>query len=218
MKRLQRLGLVMVMALVVTCGVVGSASATTIEPANTAFTLTATNNMWTVGTLPASCTHSTMTGTTPASGGATWTSLSITTMSYSGCSYGVVAVTVTPSDGCHTPATAPKLDLMGVSAATAVGRLTLPVGCNINIGIPLFSCDVVVTGGQTIGNGTAGAGGIDWTNRGGAVKSMVDFNGAVIPTLHFIGGTLACTSIAGPTGTLTGNYSVASATNLTVTP
>jgi hypothetical protein len=218
MRYLKKLGLAAVLALVATCGVAGSASATTIDPASTAFTLTATNLSWSVsGGGAFSCTHSAIPGTTPAAGSATtWKTITNTTLSYSGCTMaGFLAISVTPNEGCHTAATAPQLHFMGVTAAAAIGVVTLPSGCSIDFSIPAIGCTLTIPGPQAIGNGTAGAGGIQWTNL---ATSVADVNSATVSTVHSNGVGVGCPTAGAHTGTLTGNYVRNSATNVTVTP
>jgi hypothetical protein len=167
MKHLKKLGLASVLTLVAICGMVSAASATTIEPANTAFTLTSTNSVLNIsGGGGVSCTHSVLTSDTPALSHGTWGIATITTLAYGGCNFTGfgINVSVTPSEGCHTAATSLRLHLMGVNAASAIGTLTLPAACSIDMAIPALGCTLTITGGQTLGNGTAGAGGIQWTN------------------------------------------------------
>jgi hypothetical protein len=216
MKRLKKLGLLLAMALVATCGVVVSASATTVDPVSTAVTLTSTNIVWKVSnTYSFICPDSKISATTPASTPGTWVSATITTLTFSSCAFTVMEVTVTPSERCQTPAFTPKLDLMSTTAGSAIAKLTLPAGCDIDISIPLTGCGVTITGGQAIGDGTAGTGGIQFTDL--TPRSWIDFNQAVIPSSHILGTGLACVSLGTPTGALQGNYIVSSATNMTVT-
>jgi hypothetical protein len=139
------------------------------------------------------------------------------TLRYSGCSAFGFSTTVTPSAGCDA-LTAPTLHFMGVSAPTAVVKLTLPTGCNIGINVPSISCTLTVTGiGQTIGNGLTGTGGITWTNA--SPKSSANAVAALVSHIDSSGGGPGCPSAGGGhTGTLSGNYTVTSATNVTVTP
>jgi hypothetical protein len=217
--RLKNLGLITTVILAVACGLVGPASATTVEPANTAFTMTSMNSGFTVtGSLSFNCTDSALTGHTGALNHNTWATVTITSLSYSGCAiFGSVGISVTPSEGCTTAAGRPTLHGMGVSAATSIGVITLPASCSLDIAIPTLTCTMTITGGQTIGNGTAGSGGIDWTNLG--PKSVADFNGATIPVLDVgTGGGFGCPSPGTHTAALTGSYTVTSATNVTITP
>jgi hypothetical protein len=212
MEYLKKLGLLLAVALAATCGVVGSASATSVDPAGTPYTLTATNNTFTVGSLVFICPDSTITGTTPASA-STSVSLSITTLTYSACTYTGMPMTVKPTEGCQTPASSPKLDVTSFATFAAVVRLTLPATCNIHITIASIGCDMTVTGGQTLGNGTLGTGGIIWTNR--TPMSMMD-----LATVDFSGVDATaggCSGLSGTTGTWTANYLPVIPRNLTVT-
>jgi hypothetical protein len=218
MRHLKKLGLASVLALVATCGVVGSASATLIEPGSTAFTLTSTNFSWSVsGGGTVSCSTSTISGTTPAVGVATsWKTIAATTLAYSGCTaLGFEGISVTSSEGCHTAATSPKLHFMGVTAATAISVVTIPAGCSIDFSTPSIGCTLTIPGPQTIGNGTAGAGGIDWTDL---ASSTAHFNAVLVPTVHSNGVGFGCATAGNHTMTWTGNYTRSSATNVTVTP
>jgi hypothetical protein len=216
MKYLKKLGLATAVALVATCGIAGAASATTIEPANTAFTLTSTNSILNLsGGGSVSCNHSVLTSDTPALSHGTWGTATVTTLAYSGCNFGGLgAASVTPSEGCHTAATSPRLHLMGVNAASAIGTLTLPAACSIDMAIPAIGCTLTITGGQTIGNGTPGAGGINWTNL---VTSNAHVNGATVPLIDSNGVGFPCPTAGAHTGTLTGTFVRTSATNVTVT-
>jgi hypothetical protein len=217
MRLLKKLGGATAVSLVAACGLVGSASATTIEPANTEFTMTSTNSRFIVDTTPVSCGSSVLTGDTGALTHTTWASATVTTLAYTGCTAFGLATTVTPREGCHTPAGRPILHGMGVNA-TAIGTITLPASCSIDIAISMTSCAMTITGGQTIGNGTAGTGGIDWTNLGaGGAKSVAHFNYAHIPVIDS-NGAIGCPASPTATGTLTGDYNITSATNITITP
>jgi hypothetical protein len=218
MKRLQQLGLAAAMILATTCGLAGTASATTVEPANTEFTMTSTNSAVTFfpENVPYSCTSSTITADTGPLSASTWSTATITSLTFAGCTVDTVLLaTVTTSERCQTPGSRPTLELMGATAGTAVGRITLPIGCDIVVTVVLGDCTTKITGGQTIGNGTAGAGGIDWTNR--SPKSVLHFNSAHIPVAES-NGVMGCVTAGAHTGALIGDYSVSSATNLTVTP
>jgi hypothetical protein len=104
---------------------------------------------------------------------------------------------------------------MGISATSAALAITLPVGCNIDLSIPGV-CTWVITGGQTIGNGTAGTGGIAWTNA--SPKSSTSEMSTTIPVVdNTIAGSL-CPVVGTTSATLSGNYTVSSPTNITVTP
>jgi hypothetical protein len=218
MKHLKQLGLASVMALVATCGVVGSASATVIEPAGTAVTLTSTNSAWAVsGGGSFACTDVAFSGTTPAAGAAaTWRTITGMTPTYSGCTMsGFLLVTVTPNEGCHTAATAPQLHLMGSDAATAAGVVTLLSGCSIDIAMPSIGCTLTIAGPQTIGNGTTGTGGMRWTDL---ATSAMHVNAATVPSVVSNGVGFGCATAGSHTMTLSGTYTRTSATNVTVTP
>jgi hypothetical protein len=219
---LKRLGLATVVALVTVWGLAGVASATIMEPANTAFTMTSTNAGFGIhggssGNLAFSCGHSVLTGTTPVLSPATWVAFSAAP-TYDNCILqGITPVTVTPSEACQTGSSRPIFHVMGVSGATAAVKMTLPAACTIHIFVPVLSCTMTITGGQTIGNGTPGTGGGVWTNLG--PKSTAHLDTAVIPTVFSTGSIFALCPVAGVhAGTVGGDFTVASATNVTVTP
>jgi hypothetical protein len=212
MRHLRKLSLASALALVATCGVVGSASATLIDPASTSVTFTSTNSALAVsGGGNVSCSHSTITGTTPAAGAAaTWKAISPMTPTYSSCqALGFVPAFVTPNGSCIV------LHAMGVNAASAIGVVTLPSGCSIDVSIPAIGCTLTIAGPQTIGNGTAGAGGIQWTNL---ATSVTHVNAATVPSVVSNGVGFGCATAGAHTGTLSGLYTRSSATNVTVTP
>jgi hypothetical protein len=212
MRHLKKLGLASALALVATCGLVGSASATLIEPGGTAFTLTSTNSTLTIiGSGNVSCTNATISGTTPAVGtAATWKTIPSTTLAYSGCmAIGFFAASVTASGSC------PVLHAMGITATSALAVVTLPSGCSIDIALPGIGCTMTIAGPQTIGNGTAGTGGINWTN---AVTSVAHLNAATVPSVVSNGVGFGCPTAGAHTGALSGTYVRSSSTNLIVTP
>jgi hypothetical protein len=212
MKHLRQLGLALTLALVATGGVVGSASATLIEPGSTAVTGTSTNLSLAVsGGGTVSCTSSTASGTTPAVGSAaTWKSIPSGTGTASGCTaLGFVGASVTPNGSCFV------MHAMGISATSAIIVWTLPSGCSIDIAVPAIGCTLTIAGPQTIGNGTAGAGGINWTN---AAASRADINAATVPSIVSNGVGFGCATAGAHTGTLSGTLTRTSATNVTVTP
>jgi hypothetical protein len=219
MKHLMKLGLATAMTLVATCGMVSVASATTIEPANTEGTLFSSNSVLSVDPegAPVSCSSSTITIDTGPLTQTTWASATITTLTYTGCSAlnGLIAANVTPSEGCHTPVGRPILHGMTVNPASAIGTITLPAACSIDIAVPAVGCTLTVTGGQNIGNDTAGAGGIQWTNLG--PKSRAHLNNAVVEKVDSNGTGFGCPAAGNHTGTLSGTYNVTSPTNVTVT-
>jgi hypothetical protein len=212
MRHLKKLGLAAALALVATCGVVGTASATLIEPGSTAVTLTSTNWVFMLsGGHTVTCTSATISGTTPAVGtAATWKSIPNTAQTYTGCqAIGFIPTSVTLSGSC------PVLHAMGVSAGSAIGVMTLPSGCSIDISIPSIGCTMTIPGPQSIGNGTAGSGGIQWTN---AATSVAHFNSATIPSVVSNGVGFGCGSAGAHTGTVSATYTRTSATNVVVTP
>jgi hypothetical protein len=222
MKQLKTLGLAAVLALVVVaCIGATSASATTIcvggavtapctdgHPGG-AVVLTSSNGVLQVhGGGTVQCTDSTISGTAPATSAA---SLSIpATLAFANCTAFLFPATVTVGEPCHTAATQPRLDVTWNQAAApqASATVTLPVGCHITVDIPAISCTLTVTGGQTIGNGGAGAGGIAWTNGTASAKSSAHVNNALLPDVHSSGGGFGCPSAGTHSGTLAGTYSV----------
>jgi hypothetical protein len=214
MRHLRKLGLATAMTLAATCGMVSTASATTIEPANIEGTLASTNSQLSVDpeNAPVKCTGSSITVTTGPDTTATWASATIDTLTYTNCTAlsGLVAASVTPSEGCHTPA-----GRLTLHADGNVGIITIPLSCSFDIAIPSVGCTLTVTGGQNIGNGTAGAGGIQWTNL--STKSAADLNSAIVENVDSNGTGIGCPAAGHHTGTLTGIYNITSATNVTVT-
>jgi hypothetical protein len=218
MRHLKKLGLASALALVATFGIVGSASATTIVPAGATTDLFSSNSALAVsGGGSVACTNSDISGTTPAVGDSTtWKSFPGTTLAYSGCTaFGFVGAAVTPNVGCHTTATKPILHAMFVSTLTAIGVVTIPSGCTIDVSIAAVGCTLTIPGPQTVGNGTAGTGGIDYTSTNPAVAHI---NSAVVPTVISNGVGAGCPTAGHHTGTLTGLYTRTAATsNVTVT-
>jgi hypothetical protein len=210
MTHLKRLGLAAAMTLAATCGVVGSASATTIEPANTAFFMTSTNFSLVVnGAGTVTCSHTQFGGFTPTTGGATWAEVTVS-LAFTGCATGGLATTVTPTEGCNTTGSLPTMHYM----LPRIMVLTLIKPCHIDIRIPAVGCTLLVTGDQTIGNGTDGAGGMAWTNAN--PKSKADLNAAVVPDIDS-NGAMGCGASGAHTGTMSGNFTLSTATNVTVT-
>lgn len=204
----------MLAAMAMTCAGATPASATTMDGG--AFTLTSTNLTWAVhGLTPITCVHSTISGTAPA-GSATFLSVPVT-MTVDGCSAFGFTYLVTFSEACHTAATSPRLVIMHnqVAAPQASAQIILPAGCDIRPP-DLGGCNLLITGGRTIGNGTAGAGGLGWTNA--APKSSVDVSGALIAGVHNSGIGALCQPPGTASETLFGTFTVSSATNVTVTP
>jgi hypothetical protein len=215
MKRLTKLGLAGALALVAASGVAGTASATTISPTSTAFTLSSTNSALALsGGGSVTCSSSTISGTTPASGSATWLSISAT-LAYSGCSAFGFSASVTPVAACHTTAK-PILHFMSTSFSQAVLEVTLPSACRIDVSVPILGCTLTVTGGQAIGNVTSGVGGILWTDS--TTKSGAALTAAAVSSIHSNGVGTGCSAAGTHTGTLSGNYAITSATNVTVFP
>jgi hypothetical protein len=203
-------------AAAVACTGATPVAATTLDGG--AFTLTATQLMWSVhGSLTFFCADSSITGTTPA--GSASALLVPVTLSYNGCNVLGAGVSVTPSEGCHTAATSPLMMITQnqVVAPQASVRIILPAGCNIDLSIPATACTMTITGGQVIGNGTTGVGGIGWTNL--APKSTLDLTQALVTDLDSNGGgAIPCPTAGTHSATVTGAYKVTSATNVTVTP
>jgi hypothetical protein len=217
MSSLRKSGLLALLAAaVMACAAATPASATTLDGG--AFTMTSTNLVWTFHWgVSISCTSNTISGTTP-SGTATTLSVPVT-LSYGGCNLSGTPTLVTPSEGCGTAATTPRLDIMQnqVTAPQASVQITLPAGCNLVLSIPAAACSITVTGGQTIGNGAAtGAGSIGWSNS--SLKSTFAMTQALVPDVDSSGGSPLCGGVGTNSGTLSGIYVVSSATNVTVTP
>jgi hypothetical protein len=147
-------------------------------------------------------------------GGTTWVGVD-ETMAFSGCSAFGFSASVTPIAACNTTA-----KFRGHFSSLTIGHwlhlLTISTGCSIDVGIPVLGCTLTVTGGQTVGNGTAGTGGAAGTN--GSPKSSLVFNAATINTIDSNGVGAGCATAGSHTGTLSGTYNVSSATNVTVTP
>jgi hypothetical protein len=221
MRLLNKLGLAtMLIVLAVACVGVTSASATTVCVGGTvtapctdghpggAVSLTSTNFAWSIhGSFTFSCSHSTIAGTAPATS-ATTVAIPVAP-AWSGCT-AFAPVTITPGEGCGTAATAPRLDVMWnqATAPQAAAQLTLPAGCDIDLAIPSVGCTMVVTGGQTIGNGTSGTGGLGWTNGVPSTSSRLDVGSpSVAMESNGVGGL--CASAGAHTITLSGNYNIA---------
>jgi hypothetical protein len=201
-------GLVWAVALAAACGLAETASATTIDPPNTAFSMTSTTfSLNTSGGIgPTTCTHATLTGTTPAAGAATWKSIPVTPR-WVGCTEGGFPLTVNPSHACHTLGTSPILHLH----SSGLGFVTWN-GCTIHVVNHATGCTKRWFGflGSTTGVG------ITWTNR--SPKSALDFNTATASTIVSNGIGIGCPSAGAHTGTVSATYTIDSATNVTVTP
>jgi hypothetical protein len=205
MRSCRRLAIVAAMALAMASAGAATASATQIGPASTAFVLTSTNSSLAVsGGGTASCTNSTISGTTPAAGAATWKTTSVT-LAYTGCTAFLFPATVTVPAACSDTIT---LHTMFNSSTDIANVVTIPSGCGITLHVPAISCTVFIAGPQTIGNGTSGSGGISWTNGSSTVKSSATTNNAVVPSVFSSGGGFGCPTIGAHTGTLSGTYSV----------
>jgi hypothetical protein len=154
----------------------GSASATTVcvvgagtqgscpagQHPGGAITAASTNSLYRLPSsgIAWSCTNSTLSGTAPATIAATVSTP--VTLAVSGCSLFGSSVGVSVPAACKPGGAAPiKLNAMW-NAGTPATSLTIPAGCTITITPP--GCTISVSGPQTIGNGTAGAGGQAWTN------------------------------------------------------
>jgi hypothetical protein len=209
MHQLKSLVLVTVLSLAALCGTAGTAPATTIEPANTAFALTATNATLQVASgFDFNC-DSTISGTTPA-GDTSDTTIPIpVTMVYSACTASGFNATVT-EPGCHSAATKPTLTVMGLAVS-----ITLPATCVFTYTVASTGCDLIITGGERIGNGTAGTGGANWTNR--SPKSGLHLNGTHVPVVHSNGMGLGCPTLGVHTGAMLGTYTSTTTANVTVT-
>jgi hypothetical protein len=218
MKHLKKLGLASAIALIAVCGMAGSASATTIDHVTTPVSLLSTNSVLSVhGSATITCTSSTLTGVTPDHSRATWLQIP-GTLNYSGCTAFGFTANITPTESCTTAASQPLVDVMynhgpPVSVAVVVTLRT----CNITINLPALGCHMTVTGNnQSIGNGTAGVGGIQWTNL--STKSQADVSSTLVSNIDSNGAGVGCPSAGGGhTGTLNGTYTINSATNITVT-
>jgi hypothetical protein len=216
MQYLKKLGFATAMALVMTCGVVSSASATTINPLNTAVSITSPNGALSIhGGGAVTCNDTTIHGRTPAvQTHTTWATITNVTLTFSGCTGFFLPATVTPNAACHTAGTAPSLHVMAVTRSSATAELTLN-GCSIDVSIPSIGCTLTVAGPQTIGNGTTGAGGIQWTNR--SPLGRADVNSALLPTVVSNGVGAGCSTAGHHTGTLTGTYDQITPHNVTIT-
>jgi hypothetical protein len=222
MKRLERVSLALLMALIlVACVEAPPASATTIAPSGAAFTLTSTNSSWTVhGYSSFNCTNSTISGTVP-SGTATTITIPVT-LAYSGCSvFGVYGYAFTVPASCQAggaSATKLKVTYNQATAPQAGVSLTVPAGCTITMNAPLITCTMTISGEQTVG----AAGGIAWTNGGSVVASSATLSAALLPSItSHAGGGFGCPSAGAHTATLGGTYRVttpATAPGVTVTP
>jgi hypothetical protein len=221
MKRLAHAGLAPLMALLLmACVGATSASATTLAPSGTAFTLTSTNSSLTVhGSSGLNCNTATISGTVPAT---TATTISIpVTLAYSGCTaFGVNGYFFTVPASCQASgASAVKLNVMHnqASAPQAAASLTIPAGCTITINAPAITCTMTISGPQTI----AAAGGISWTNGTSTVSSAA-LTSALVPSITaHTGGSFGCPSPGAHSATLNGTYAVttpASAPGIIVTP
>jgi hypothetical protein len=217
MMHLRKLGLAAAMSLVAACAMVSTASATTIEPANTEVTAVATDGVLSVhgSAADVSCGTGTITATTGALTHSTWASATIDALTFANCSVPIFGATVvTPAAACSTTGR-PILHAMTVSSTSSIGLVTLPASCSFDIRITSLGCTMTVTGGQTIGNGTAGVGGINWSNL--SPKSRATLNAATVPKVDSNGVGFGCPSAGAHTGTLSGNYNITSPTNVTVT-
>lgn len=216
MRYLKHLAPIGAAALLAASVLAGSASATTLSPASTAFTATATNWTLTVSgsAVPITCAHSTISGTTPASGGVTWVSQPYTE-NWAGCTMGGFPLTVNPSHSCHTAGTQPILHIHQITPLHSVQQLT-DNGCTIHIVNHITGCTERIPPGLTIGNGTAGVGGSVWRNL--SPKSALDFNTTTVPTVVSNGVGSGCPPAGAQTGAISANFTIVSATNVTVTP
>jgi hypothetical protein len=209
MNHLKKSVMAAALALVVACAGAVSASATTIFPASTVFVLTSTNSSLAVsGGGTASCSDSTISGTTPASGGVTTVSTKIN-LSYSNCNAFGFAATVTVNASCAATGASPlDLNVMYNSTTSIAATVTVTSGCAITINVPLISCTVTVSGEQTIGNSTSGTGGIGILNGNSSFKTVFNLNNATVPTVVSSGGGFGCPTPGHHTGTLSGAYVV----------
>jgi uncharacterized lipoprotein YbaY len=223
MKHLKASGLVAAMALVVACAGAASASATTIDPASTAFSLTGTNVQLAVsggGTIV--CADSIISGTTPS--GTTITLSARINLSFNDCNMGGFPATVFVPSACSTAGASPihlNVKYNGTTAPQASATLTVTSGCTITADIPTIVCTITFSGEQTIGNGTSGTGGIGITNGTSTIKTVVGLNSATIPSAISSGGGFGCPSAGAHTGTLSGPYRVTAPSSnpgITITP
>jgi hypothetical protein len=210
MKHFKQFGLAVAMALVVACAGAASASATTIDPLSTAFSLTSTNSQLAVsGGGSIQCTDSIISGTTPATGGVTTVSTKIN-LSYTGCSAFGFPATVTVPAACGVSGASPlHLNVMYNSASPDIAvTVTITSGCTIVANVPTISCTLHFSGEQTIGNGTSGTGGIGITPGTSTTKASASLNNATVPSVNSSGGGFGCPTAGAHTGTLTGVYTV----------
>jgi hypothetical protein len=136
------------------------------------------------------------------------------------CSTGGIAtgISVNPVCGTSTSSSPMTLNATWNQVAQPVGSftLTLPPTCTIAFNIRLLSCTVTITGGQTIGNGGSGAGGLGWTNGSASAFSRLDVNGAATAYTSS-GGGFGCPTAGAHTGALTATFQVQSASTPGVT-
>lgn len=209
--------------LTTTVCVVGSADPDGVCPPGQgpggAITGTSTNSSLSVsGGGTVTCTNSTLSGTAPA----TISSPAGTPVSgpfqlqYSGCTAFILPATVTPSAACDPGGAAPLILNAQNDTDGPFTTVTIPSGCVITISVPTISCTVTVSGPQTIGNGTAGAGGQTWVN--GSSDFSTDAINSDTLTAVSSGGGLGCPSAGSHTGTLTGIYTITSDSSPTTAP
>jgi hypothetical protein len=192
--------------------VVGSADPNGVCPAGQgpggAVVGTSTNSSLAVsGGGTVSCSNSTISGTAPATEHSVADPSAPITLRYSGCTAFFFAASVTPSAACDPGGAAPLRLNAHFAAGGSWTTVTIPSGCTITISVPAISCTVTVSGAQTIGNGTAGAGGQAWTNGNASTPSTDVINSNALTAVSS-GGGAGCPSAGSHGGTLTGTYTI----------
>jgi hypothetical protein len=143
------------------------------------------------GSVPAIvCSHSTLTGTAPATTATTVSTPS--TLRYGGCTMnGGWDATVFPGSACNPGGSAPITFALNVHGGSPFSVLTVPAGCTITANAPGLFCTMKIVGPQTIGNGTIGAGGQSWINGTASTVSRDTINNDTL-TVTSSGGVLGC--------------------------
>jgi hypothetical protein len=208
MRHLRNFGLAVAIALMMAWA--ASASATTIFPMNSVFSLTGTNVKLLVsggGTIV--CADSIISGVTPS--GTAMTLSARINLSFSDCNLGGFPATVSVPSACSAAGASPihlNVKYNGSTGPQASATFSITSGCTITADIPGLICTMTISGAQTIGNGLSGTGGIGITNGTSSTKTSASLNSATIPSAISSGGFFGCSSAGPHTGTLTGPYAV----------